>query len=413
MPTYYSYQYTRNPGESMEGKQGDKAASLLVSLRSTSAGTFVSASKDGALSLQPHCKVDEIFAVVPCGPGNASRAFRTAHGTFLSAWDKDHPTPFRLQPHCREWEHFSYEAPGSADDRRKGAVCIRTHHGTFIGVSDLGLQQQADTQHAFDILVSPHASHAAAAAANKMSEADATEAITSAMTKAEMIEHIGLVKAAVEAGLFDDPPTAMPAVVEAARGKKAVPGLWDRDVALAFGSLLKLMREPPPPAAEDADGGGGGGEEVVVNWEDLYRDVGSNKGSPEDYYKGRDGIHFAHPAGFGIIPGASRKDPGNWKLEGTNGPAIWAIWGEDGDTELTFDRPASRVSFDVRNREKIKDMVVKTYLGGSPLSHLKRELTGDGNAVNTFELEGPLDRIVIQFPKPFGLDNIRFQLSAA
>jgi len=158
-------------------------------------------------------------------------------------------------------------------------------------------------------------------------------------------------------------------------------------------------------------------EEVVINWEDLFASHEytvhnwlDKPHCPEIFYKGRDGIHFHHPAGFGIQPGVNRDDPGNWHIEGTNGGAFWAIWGEDGNAELTFDRPTVCVQFDIMNQDRSAEMTVIGMLVGEKKHIDKRQI--DPDVGQTFLLDMPVDKIVIKFPKPFGMDNIRFQLSA-
>ena len=178
-----------------------------------------------------------------------------------------------------------------------------------------------------------------------ISAGDTAEGLTATMAE---------ILAAVGEGCFADPGAAAKPIIVAAKAKKNA-GVWSVLAAQTFGTLLKALRNAPPP--KSPSGSEGGSEEVVVNWEDAYA-AGFISKLPEEFYKGRDGIHFHHTAGYGIVPGKSRGDEGNWNLEGTNGPAICAIWGEDGDTTLSFDSTARYVHFDFVNHEKSRPLKV-------------------------------------------------------
>jgi hypothetical protein len=175
----------------------------------------------------------------------------------------------------------------------------------------------------------------------------AIAAISAGETAEGLTATMAEILAAVGEGCFADPGAAAKPIIVAAKAKKNA-GVWSALAAQAFGTLLKALRNAPPPSPSGSEGGS---EEIVVNWEDAYA-AGFVSKLPEAFYKGRDGIHFHHPAGFGIIPGKCRGDAGNWGLEGTNGPAICAIWGEDGDTTLSFDSTALYVHFDFVYIEK-------------------------------------------------------------
>jgi len=59
-----------------------------------------SAWNDGSVRLMPHNDGWEHFTMIANGDG--SKSFRSAHGTYLSAW----PDGVRLASHNQGWEHF-------------------------------------------------------------------------------------------------------------------------------------------------------------------------------------------------------------------------------------------------------------------------------------------------------------------
>merc|ERR1712232_778110 len=113
---------------------------------------------------------------------------------------------------------------------------------------------------------------------------------------------------------------------------------------------------------------------------------GHCKMCPEEFYRGRHGMHFYHPAGFGIVEGRSQGNAGNWGLEGTNGAALWGVWGEDGDAKMTFDDEVFDLSFDVMSTNA-GFMNVTVKLGDENLCTEQFNMIGDGAQVHTVRID--------------------------
>ena len=220
----------------------------------------------------------------------------------------------------------------------------------------------------------------------------------------------------VEEGHFDgDPKASMPLIVQAARAKRDG-GFWDRDLAQHLGRVLKAMKNPPPPALAIDDL-----PEVVINFVDAYESFGKKdppKNDPEDFYQGRDGIHFAQDcdkskAGYGVIGGKGNGDPGNWGLEGSNESPMWGVWGHYGNGRMTFDRPAVYVKFDIIQKYKVGVRAV-FKLGGEQVGVIEKasgEGGLDGEHLYSFSFEeGPCDEVSWECKKAHGVDNVRFKL---
>ena len=96
---------------------------MHVALRSAH-GTYVSAW-DGATTTKqiPHCKGWEIFKVHRYDSGKCT--FQTNHGSFLSAWDV---ASVKQKDHELEWEQITVAvAPNNP-----AKVVLQTHHGTYL-----------------------------------------------------------------------------------------------------------------------------------------------------------------------------------------------------------------------------------------------------------------------------------------
>ena len=147
-------------------------AGAPVSLRSAH-GTYLSAWDDGSVRQAPHCKGWEIFLLAKTAAGACT--LRSAHGTFLSAWDDG---SLRLQTRAGSWEGF--EVRGSVVN--PGRCTLQTSHGTFLSCPDREAERANQAPHAkaweeFDVLaVVSHIQPAAAPAGGAVVGGGATTA---------------------------------------------------------------------------------------------------------------------------------------------------------------------------------------------------------------------------------------------
>jgi len=123
----------------------------------------------------------------------------------------------------------------------------------------------------------------------------------------------------------------------------------------------------------------------------------------------------------GTWGGISKGDPGNWGLEGTNGPAFLGNNLQNAfDTTILFNTDVSSVSFDVsRSNGSAAGQALTWYAyDGVNLLGFATITLGDINSWSTVSLTfAGIDRIVLDGSSegfsPYGIDNLRFSSAAA
>ena len=157
---------------------------------------------------------------------------------------------------------------------------------------------------------------------------------------------------------------------------------------------------------------------AIIDFEDIYADL-CDVSNPATYYQSSLGVTFGGTY-WGVIGGVSNGDPGNWDMEGTNGPASLAD-GDDGGllTTFAFDSPVNNVSFDVGTSfGDTNDYTIVATLGGSQVGQDVFSLTDDDNGEGTWRtviFNQTLDAISIAAVSSVvysgsGLDNIQFSI---
>ena len=116
--------------------------------------------------------------------------------------------------------------------------------------------------------------------------------------------------------------------------------------------------------------------------------------------------------------GLSAGDPGNWGLEGTNGPIFSGFNGGTYALTMLFNTDVTNVSFDASRSAGSQPgdtLTVEAWLNGAVVGNITG-FFGDINVWTGFEFSGPLDELRLVGAgagfHPFGIDNIRWDAAA-
>ena len=129
------------------------------------------------------------------------------------------------------------------------------------------------------------------------------------------------------------------------------------------------------------------------------------------------GVSF-NPSDQNVCEGISNGDPGNWGLEGTNGPDFLCFNGNNpGYTmELTFANPQSSISLDVSrsNGSSLGQTFTLNVYNGATLLDTKTVTLGGVNSWSTVSITTPgFNRVTWDSTNagfhPYGVDNLIFQ----
>ncbi len=142
----------------------------------------------------------------------------------------------------------------------------------------------------------------------------------------------------------------------------------------------------------------------VLAFDDAYAVLGDGA-NPETFY-GTFGVHFDNAAGYGLIGGMGNGDPGNWDIQGSNGPAAWGLW--QGVHAISFDVPTNGLSVDFLRAFDDMTVVVTASLAGAEVETQTFSLAGAFD-VATVNFSNRLDRISWSTAViGTGLDNVRY-----
>jgi hypothetical protein len=134
------------------------------------------------------------------------------------------------------------------------------------------------------------------------------------------------------------------------------------------------------------------------------------------------GVIFASD-NSGTWDGLSNGNPGNWGLEGTNGPSFLGNNGLNNSgtyvTSIFFSAPVSNVSFDVSRSNGSspgQTLTASVYEGATLLGSLTVTLGNINNwSLITFGLGG-IDKVILDGSdvglSPYGVDNLQFTAGA-
>lgn len=155
----------------------------------------------------------------------------------------------------------------------------------------------------------------------------------------------------------------------------------------------------------------------VISFDDVPA-PGGGAAIPSDLYSGL-GVTFTSADDGSVAGGISAGDPGNWGLEGTNGPAFSGFNGNSYAMTIDFDTEVSGFSLDASRSNGSSDgdsITVEGYLGAA----LVDSVTVNFGAINTWSsisLSGVIDNVSIQGSgagfHPFGIDNITWSAGGA
>jgi hypothetical protein len=131
------------------------------------------------------------------------------------------------------------------------------------------------------------------------------------------------------------------------------------------------------------------------------------------------GVHFLTTDDGSIWGGLSAGDPGNWDLEGTNGPAFLGFNGNSYSLTTTFDTGMSNISLDVSrsNGSSLDDIFTLEGYSGGFLIESHTVALGDINTWSTMSLSAMnIDQMhwfgTGEGFHPYGIDNFVFMHSA-
>lgn len=127
------------------------------------------------------------------------------------------------------------------------------------------------------------------------------------------------------------------------------------------------------------------------------------------------GIHFITTDDGSTYGGISNGDPGNWDLEGTNGPAFLGFNGDSYSLAATFDVGMNDIALDVSRSggSTQGNTFTLNAFQGITLVETQTVVLGPINSWSTVSLSvGNIDRIEwfgtgVGF-HPYGVDNLRF-----
>lgn len=123
---------------------------------------------------------------------------------------------------------------------------------------------------------------------------------------------------------------------------------------------------------------------------------------------------FFNPTDQEVCAGLSAGDPGNWDLEGTNGPAFLGF-STNFLMEVTLSAPYTTLTLDASrsNGSQSGDQLTVSIYSGASLLDSTTITFGAINSWTTVTLTdaGGFDRVTwegLVFPHPFGVDNLTF-----
>ena len=157
----------------------------------------------------------------------------------------------------------------------------------------------------------------------------------------------------------------------------------------------------------------------VITYEEFPADTFGSTTFPSDRYAYL-GVTVVLIQDGATIDGLSNGDPGNWALEGTNGPTFSGFNGGDRSATFLFESPIVAFSLDIargNGANILTDTVtLSSYLAGSPVQSITLPL-GTVNDWQTMSLSNPspIDEVRLQgSPIPqasiysFGIDNLQW-----
>ena len=151
---------------------------------------------------------------------------------------------------------------------------------------------------------------------------------------------------------------------------------------------------------------------ATIDFEDAYFALGYT-GKPTNFYAAQ-GLTIPNTNYFGILAGVSRGDPGNFDLEGTNGPASLAVNTIGHVIDLNFDTTVD-LSLDLGiDFGETSDITVNTYNNGQLISSNPMSLTDTlNNGLGTWYplAWSGVDRVELQATsgwRAWAIDNLQF-----
>lgn len=103
---------------------------------------------------------------------------------------------------------------------------------------------------------------------------------------------------------------------------------------------------------------------AVATFDDAWADLGGGA-NPGNYYSN---LTISIPGGFGVIGGVGNGDPGNWDLNGTNGPALLGLWTDNGPSTYQFAYPQTSIAMDVGSSfGDDNNYTLQAFLGATPV----------------------------------------------
>ncbi|MBI1923023.1 carboxypeptidase regulatory-like domain-containing protein [Candidatus Poribacteria bacterium] len=127
------------------------------------------------------------------------------------------------------------------------------------------------------------------------------------------------------------------------------------------------------------------------------------------------GIHFITTDDGSIWGGLSNGDPGNWDLEGTNGPAFLGFNGSSYSLETTFDTPITNFSLDVsrsNGSQAGNTFTLELYHDATLLDSITVTLTDINQWTTVSSTVSDVNRTVWFGTgsgfHPFGIDNVQW-----
>ena len=104
------------------------------------------------------------------------------------------------------------------------------------------------------------------------------------------------------------------------------------------------------------------GAATVIDFEDAYNALGYT-GNPVSFYQASDGVRF-EGNNFGLLADVSNGDPGNFNLEGTNGPASLSVNTINHVIDMVFDSAFSSLVLDLGISNGLtSEITIDTYIG--------------------------------------------------
>ncbi len=155
---------------------------------------------------------------------------------------------------------------------------------------------------------------------------------------------------------------------------------------------------------------------TVIDFEDAYTDLGYT-GKPTNYYSA-DGLTIGGNY-LGLIGGVSQGDPGNFDLEGTNGPSSLAVNRVNHIIDLNFGS-ATDLALDLGiDFGGTSNITINTYLSGNLVSSSLDAYTDTlDNGLGTWSTLNwsNIDRVTLNATsgwRAWSVDNLQFDNAAS